>query len=100
MIRVRIGDSERELSSVSENWINQNINRRMADGLSVCVRGIIKEDQLNMSLSSAICPQSAGGGRPPNRYEKQLFNLWEKSGLDKESFRGGNLVSFLKQLNV
>lgn len=75
MIRVIIGDSERELASVSENWINQQINRRNADGNTVCVRVIIKEGQLNMSLSSASCPQSATRGRDPNRDELAIFNL-------------------------
>ena len=72
MIRVRIRDAERELSSVSESWINQQINRRGADGQSVC--------------------------RPPNRYEEQVFNLWKKRGLNQEQFTGGNLIAFLKQL--
>jgi len=53
-----------------------------------------------MSLSSAGCPQSATRGRPPNRNEKEIFNLWEKRGLNKENFHGGNLVAFLKQLNA
>ena len=100
MIRARIGDSERELPSVSENWINQQINRRKADGLSICVRVMIKDDQLNMSLSSAGCHQSATGGRPPTRYEKEIFDLWEKRGLNRDDFHGGNLIAFLKQLKA
>ncbi len=99
MIRVRIGDSERELSSVSENWINQQINRRKADGLSVCARVIIKDSNLNMSLSSAGCPQSATRGRTPNRNEQEIFDLWEKRGMNNPDFHGGNLVAFLKQIN-
>lgn len=100
MIRVRIGDSERELPTISENWINQQINRRKADGLSICVRVIIKDEQLNMSLSSAGCPQTATGGRSPTRYEKEIFDLWEKRGLNREDFHGGNLIAFLKQLKA
>jgi len=97
MIRVRIGDAERELSSVSESWINQQINRRCADGQSVCVRVIIHQDQLNMTLSTPSCPKGSGG-RPPNRYEEQVFDLWGKRGLNQEQFTGGNLIAFLKQL--
>ena len=97
MIRVRIGDAERELSSVSENWINQQLNRRGADGQSVCVIVIIHQDQLNMTLSTPNCSKGSGG-RPPNRYEEQVFNLWEKRGLNQEQFTGGNLIAFLKQL--
>ncbi|MEA3280069.1 MAG: hypothetical protein U9Q38_05670 [Thermodesulfobacteriota bacterium] len=97
MIRVRIGDAERELSSVSENWVNQQINRLRADGHLVCVRVIIRQDQLNMTLSTQGCPKGSGG-RPPNRYEEQVFDLWGKRGLNKEQFTGGNLIAFLKQL--
>ncbi|HDG98397.1 MAG TPA: hypothetical protein ENG73_09565 [Desulfobacterales bacterium] len=97
MIRVRIGDAERELSSVSESWVNQQINRRKADIQSVCARVIIRQDQLNMTLSTPSCPKGTGG-RPPNRYEKQVFDLWEKRGLNKEQFTVGNLITFLKQL--
>ncbi|MFH1671806.1 MAG: hypothetical protein ABIF87_00025 [Pseudomonadota bacterium] len=97
MIRVRIGDAERELSSVSESWINQQINRRRADGQSVCVRVIIRQEELNMTLSTQSCPKGSGG-RPPNRYEKQVFDLWEQRGLNRDKFTGGKLISFLKQL--
>lgn len=98
MIRVQIGNSERELSSVSESWVNQQINRRRADGENVCVRVIIRQENINMTLSTPSCPRG-GGGRPPNRYEEQIFSLWEKRGLNNVHFSGGNLVAFLKQLN-
>jgi hypothetical protein len=97
MIRVRIGDAERELSSVSESWVNQQINRRKADVQSVCARVIIRQDQLNMTLSTPSCPKGTGG-RSPNRYEKQVFDLWERRDLNKEQFTVGNFITFLKQL--
>lgn len=98
MIRVQIGGSERELPNVTENWVNQQINRRRSDGHSVCVRVNIKNDLLNMTLSTPTCP-TGSGGRPPNRHEKAVFDLWEKLGLNKEGFTGGNLIAFLKQVN-
>lgn len=100
MIRVRIEDSERDLPSVSENWINQQVHRRKAIGQSICVRVIIREERLNMTLSSAGCPQSSGGGRPPNRYEKEVFDLWEKRGLNRNDLDCGNLLTFLKELKA
>jgi len=100
MIKVQIGESELELSNTTENWINQQINRRRADGLSVCVRVKINYSCLNMMLSTPTCPTGCSGGRAPNRYEKEVFDLWEKRGLNKEYFTGGNLVAFLKQLNT
>ena len=99
MIRVQIGASERELQNASENWINQQINCRRADGQSVCVRVNIQNSRLNMILSTPTCP-IGHSGRQPTRYEKEVFELWEKRGLNKEYFTGGNLVAFLKQLNA
>ncbi|MDD2468215.1 MAG: hypothetical protein PHI97_29905 [Desulfobulbus sp.] len=100
MIRVIIGDSERELSNISEHWINEQINRRRRDGLSICVRVIINEDQLNLSLTTSGCPHTATRGRTPNKYESEVFDLWNKRGLNTENFSGGNLIAFLKQLKV
>lgn len=100
MITIRIGDNVRDLEDVrniDESWINQQINRRREDGLSVCVRISIKEGSLNMALSSTGCP-SGGGGRQPNQQEQKVFDLWEKVGMKKADFHGGNLVAFLKQL--
>lgn len=99
MIRVIIGNSERELSSVDESWINQQINRRRSDGENVCVRVNINKDRLNMALSTPSCP-CGSGGRPPNRDEEKLFSVWRKMGLDKDNFSGGNLIAFLRQLNL
>ncbi|OGP92306.1 MAG: hypothetical protein A2156_15470 [Deltaproteobacteria bacterium RBG_16_48_10] len=98
MIRIRIGDVERELGSADENWINQQINRRQADGLSVCVRVIVKEGDLDMILSTPACGPSEGGSRPPRSSEKTVFNLWNQRGLSEPDFTGGNLIAFLKQL--
>lgn len=100
MIRVMIGDSERELSNISERWINEQINRRKRDGLSICVRVIINEDRLNLSLTTSGCPQTATRGRSPNKFESEVFELWDKKGLNMDDFSGGNLIAFLKQLKA
>lgn len=42
MIKIKIGEAEGELGSIEESWINQQINRRRADGLSVCVRVVVQ----------------------------------------------------------
>lgn len=38
MIRVQIGTSERRGQITDSSWINEQINRRLRDGQSVCVR--------------------------------------------------------------
>lgn len=99
MIRVIIGDVESEISSVSESWINQHINSRKADGKSVCVKVIIHQDNLNMTLSTPACAVGQPG-RTPNKHEEEIFNLWERCGLNKQQFTGGNLISFLKNIRT
>lgn len=98
MIKIQIGQAEIELDDVSPNWINQQINLRRTDGITVCVRVIIDEGGLNMLLSTPTCGSSGGIPRPPNQREKAVFDLWEQRGLNKAGFSGGNLVAFLKQL--
>lgn len=98
MIRIRIGDEERELASADEHWINQQINRRRADGQSVCVRITVHEGDLDMVLTTPTCGTSGGGGRPPRPREKEVFELWNQRGLNDVNFTGGNLVAFLKQI--
>lgn len=98
MIRIRIGGEEREFASADEQWINQQINRRRADSQPVCVRVTVHEGGLDMVLSTPTCGASGGGGRPPRPQEKEVFDLWNRRGLDDADFTGGNLVAFLKQL--
>jgi len=99
MIRIRIGEEERGLDSADEHWINQQINRRRADGQSVCVMVILHEGLLDMVLSTPNCGASGGGGRPPRPEEKEVFDLWGQRGLNDADFSGGSLVAFLIQLN-
>jgi hypothetical protein len=97
MITIRIAEEERQLDAVDEQWINQQINRRRADGQSVCVIVTVHKDDLDMVLSTPNCA-SGGGGRPPRPREKEVFDLWNQRGLNDTDFTGGNLVAFLKQL--
>jgi hypothetical protein len=97
MIRVIIGDNERELESVSENWINQQINRRKANGESICAKVFIQKNNIDIGLATPSCPRGQGYRRA-NKDEQEIINLWEKFGLNTEKFTGGNLVAFLKQL--
>ena len=96
MITIKIGSDERALNDLDESWINQQINRRKRDGIVICVQVIVKTGDIDMMLSTPSCPR--GVGRKPYPKEKEIFDLWDKRGLNKSDFTGGNLIAFLKQL--
>jgi|SRR6267143_4277432 len=101
MISLTIGSDSREIktkSDIDESWINHQIGGRRADGLSVCVRVTIREDNLDMILSTPGCGGGLGGGRQANPAERSMFDLWAKRGLNDPNFTGGALVAFLNQL--
>lgn len=98
VIIVTIGEQQRSLQEVTAEWINQQIQRRRADGRPVCARVSIQQGGLNMALSTPNCGNAGGGGRLPNSNEKEVFRLWADRGLDDPHFSGGNLVAFLAQL--
>jgi hypothetical protein len=98
MIRIQIGKSERTIADADPSWINDQINRRRQDGLAVCVRVQIDDALANMMLTTLACDGAGGGNRPPNSQEREIFDLWEKHGLNKDDFAPANLVTFLKQL--
>jgi hypothetical protein len=98
-IKVQIGTSERDINDIEPNWVNEQINRRKKDGVPICVRVFIKHEDINIALATKDCPTSGGGGRPPNRHEKEIFSLWDKLHLNQESFSSGNLIAFLKQIS-
>ena len=98
MIKVRIGDTEKELGEVRESWINQQLSRRRRDGGAVCVQVTIHKPPLNMVLSTPGCSPGIGGGRAPNAREQRIFELWEKLRLNSSDFKGGNLIAFLRQI--
>ena len=58
MIKIRIGEAEREFEDVEEGWINQQVNRRQADGLEVCVEVFIKKKDIDLILSTPTCGSS------------------------------------------
>ena len=98
MITVRIDNREENLTEISEVWINQQINRRKAEGLSVCIMVKIKEGSLNMVLATPNCPSTTDSSRHPNTEEQRVFDLWKKHKLNTGDFRADNLITFLKEI--
>ena len=98
MITIRIAATEVPLEEVDASWINQQINRRRADGAAVCVQVSIAERDANLLLRTPTCGNGAGGGRPPNAREQRVIDLWNERGLNRTDFNGGSVVAFVRQL--
>lgn len=98
MVTVRIGGNRQNLDDADASWINQQINHRRAAGELVCVQVQVKTNALNLMLSTPTCSGGGGGGRQPTPHEREVFELWEKRGMNSADFTGGNLVAFLTQL--
>ncbi len=99
MVTITIGDSERNRDEADESWINQQINRRRQEGQPVCLQVHIKDGYLDFRLATPGC---GGGnrGRPPTPQEQRIVDLWEKQRLFTSEFTGGNVIAFLKQLDM
>jgi hypothetical protein len=97
-ILVKIGSIERDITEADPNWINEQIDRRRADGVSVCVQVTIIRDSIDLRLSTSDCPSIGGGSRPLRPQEDEIYSVWNKLHLSDKDFSGGNLVAFLRQI--
>ena len=95
---IRIESAEVSLEQADESWINQQINRRRADGVTVCVQVRIKDRDVDVVLRTPACGGGTGGTRQPNAREQRVFDLWNNRGLNQTTFTGGNVVAFLHQV--
>ena len=98
MIEIQIGQIKRKENEIDELWINEQVNKRRADGVPICVRIIIKEGIMNFALASSQCQGGSPKSTPPTQQERAILDLWKQCGLDKDDFRGGNVFAFLKRV--
>ena len=99
MSTIQIGGNQRPLHEAEPQWINQQINARRREGQPVCVQINISGAGANLRLATPTCVSAGGGGgRRPNRLESEIFELWERMGLNESDFPGGKVVAFIKQL--
>jgi hypothetical protein len=101
MIRISIGGNEKPLEDATPSWIRDQIEDRRHNRSSVCVRVTIHSGSLNMVLSTPACAAAGGGSggtRPPSPSEQEIFDLWEKRGMNSDSFNVGQLTAFLSEI--
>ena len=97
MITVCVDGIEKAINDVSESWLIEQILRRRADNVSVCIRVRICIGDINATLATSGCP-GRGGGRRPNPHEQRILNLWAKHNLSDDNFAPRQLVAFLNQV--
>lgn len=100
MVILEIGAAQRPVDRADEEWINQQIDRRRADGQTVCVKITVDQNGLNLMLSTPSCGARGPGGRRPRAREKEIFDLWAQAGLNDPQFTGADVLMFLKRLNA
>lgn len=97
MVTVKIGGVAKELSDVDQQWLCKRINGLRAAGESDCVLVRIKDEEVDLWLTTPGCG-GGGGWRPPRGREPRILELWRKLNLDEPGFSCGNVRAFLAQL--
>ena len=97
-IILKIGDGVRKLFEADEHWITDQINQRKRDGLLVCVQVLIDFGSRKLRLTTPACVGVSGAGLPPTTQEMQIFELWDKVGMNRDDFSPGKLIAFRAHL--
>jgi len=99
MIEIRINDSSRTFTNnIDEKWVHQQIRRRRRDGINPCVRVIINEGSIYLSLVTSNCPGRRGSSAKFDKQKSDIVSLWSKHIKD-EDYTSGQIIAFLKQLH-
>jgi hypothetical protein len=98
MIKVKVGNEERDASAVDESWLRNQIEGRRADGRPPCVRVAIKAGDIDVMLSTPGCDRSAPSARRPRREEQNIFDEWEACGMNDVNFSVTDLRNFLARV--
>lgn len=98
MSYIRIGDEQRNITDVDEQWLSEQLRRRKASGGSTCIQVSLRTSSIDILLSTPECASGGGGGgRPPTPQERLLFEEWAKRGLNGHGYSVGDIVSFLQK---
>ena len=99
MVKVYVGSEERDWKQVDQHWLCNQINGRRGAGEGVCVRIVIIEHDIDLTMRTLGCSVGlGGGGRPLTKPEAKIVDLWRKLHLDQPDFSCGNVHAFLVQL--
>lgn len=98
MIAVCVDGSRTLLGDLNPSWLIEQISRRRADNLPVCIRIDIRCGDVNATLATSGCAGGRGGCRRPNQAEQRVFDLWNHHQLGDHNFAPGQMIAFLKKV--
>lgn len=98
MLAIQIGNQTKNYNDANAGWINEQVDRILRSGQSLCVKITINYGSANVVLATPGCGGSMPGGRPPNGLESKIIELWNNSVLKHTALNGGLFVSFLRHV--
>lgn len=94
MVRVHINEEDQSLADVDHTWIRQQIDRRRADNIIVCVRFEIQAHDIDLCLATPTCQGLGGSGRRLRPREEEIVDMWRKLGLNENGFASSEAAKF------
>jgi hypothetical protein len=100
MVTVFVGSSQRPLEeAVIGGWIEEQFRRQGGDKSAICFSVVIKEQGIDLRLSTPSCGGGGGSSRPLTQAEDRIVELWRKRGLSDQNTTPGEVQAFLRQLS-
>lgn len=101
MIKIHIGENERQLANATPSWIKDQIYRRRKNNDRVCVRiEIDKPPSIKLALITSDCVSDSYSRRSLTTQEQYVFDLWAKHGLNEADFSVSDLLSFIGEITI
>lgn len=98
-VTISINGQERRYAHLVEKWITDRLKEVEAEGGPVCVKVTVSGGEVDLIVTSGGCSGGGGGGgRRPNVLEAEIFERWNKRGLNELEIKPGPLIAFLHQL--
>ncbi len=98
MIIISIGHCSRTIKDFTPAWLREQLDARRNAGEPGVVRVTIKTGCADIALATPGAARGGGSTRSPNHREREIFDLWEKRGLNNANFLVGQLIAFLNQV--
>jgi hypothetical protein len=94
----RIGNVEKNLADVTEDWVVGEIIVQQRRDPGVVVQVTIREGTVFLLLSTPGEHRQKTTDRAPNDREKRIFDLWSSLGLSTAGFQPEAVIKFLKRI--